>query len=322
MKLQASLRSLYEDQLPLAEKMRSEVDRTLRAAKNERWHYESRVKRLESFCSKIETGRVENPRALDDFLACTLVVPNALAIPLAVSVVEEQFEIVNRKPESSSETLKPADTFRFDDLRMYCRRYNDGSRPSDILDDFVFEVQIKTFLQHAWAIATHDLSYKASEVRWGRDRIVAHLKAAIEHAEVSILEADVLSQSNILQLSHPRTENVIGMLEILKEHWQEDERPYNLRGLAETLADLIHYAGLEPADIGRVLAEEREAHDGTLPANLSPYGVIIRLLILKHPGNVKTALRRKKIKILLTPELEIPPGFPPDNLASQVIRVP
>jgi hypothetical protein len=37
------------------------------------WFFTWRLKELESFALKIETGRVSNPVALEDFFACTIV---------------------------------------------------------------------------------------------------------------------------------------------------------------------------------------------------------------------------------------------------------
>lgn len=320
MKIQASLRAIYDAQKPLADRLRTDIDKTLKAAKNGRWHYESRVKEAESFCSKLETGRVTNPAALEDLLACTLVVPNSLDIPAAVGLIRELYEIVEQRPAREGETSKAADTFRFDDLRLYCRRSNDGTRPPDPLDGLIFEIQVKTFLQHAWAIATHDLSYKTAEVRWGKDRIVAHLKATVEHAEVSIMEADALSKSSILQLTDRKTRNTSNIIDILNKHWSNLELPSNVRGLAETISDILHYSDLKPEDLNTLLTEEKELHDGALPLNLSPYGIIIRLLILHRREALEKSLSRRKFRILLTPELNIPNDFPHNRHLGQVVR--
>ena len=52
----------------------------------------------------------------------------------------------------------------------------------------IFEVQIKTILQHAWSIATHDLIYKTDTVSWPKERIAFQVKAMLEHAEIAIAE--------------------------------------------------------------------------------------------------------------------------------------
>ncbi len=321
MKVQTSLRNIYALHRPFAERLEIDVRKAMMAAKGPRWHYESRVKAVESFCAKLETGRVVDPNALEDFLACTLVVPNSLDIPSAVEMVESIYTILYRRPPIDGETSKTPDTFRFDDLRLYCRRENDGSRPNDVLDGIVFEVQIKTFLQHAWGIATHDLSYKTDDVRWAKDRIVAHLKAAIEHAELSIQEADALSKSPMLQLSHSRTKSVVEIINAFKAAWSGEDLPANLRGLAETITDIVDGANLTTAQFDDLLQGEKARRGGEMPLNLSPYGTAIQLLIRHHQASVERMLERAKTKLLLTPELDLPEGFPPHRLRNRVVRV-
>lgn len=321
MKVQTSLRDIYALHRPFAERLEVDVRKAMMAAKGARWHYESRVKTVESFCGKLETGRVGDPNALEDLLACTLVVPNSLEIPAAVEVVASLYTIEYRRPPNDCETSKTPDTFRFDDLRLYCRRENDGSRPDDVLDGIVFEVQVKTFLQHAWSIATHDLSYKTDDVRWAKDRIVAHLKAAIEHAELSIQEAEALSKSPMLQLSNARTKAVVEVINAFRAAWNREDLPTNLRGLAETITDIVSGAQLTTAQFGELLQGEKARLGGEMPLNLSPYGTAIQLLIRHHQAAVERMLGRAKTKLLLTPELDLPEGFPPARLRNKVVQV-
>jgi hypothetical protein len=321
MKVQTSLRRAYDQQRPLADRLKVEVDRALQLAKEPRWHYESRVKEIESFCVKVESGRVDDPEALEDFLACTFVVPNSIAIPRAVEVISKLYTVKYRRPLDGGQTSKAPDTFRFDDLRLYCARENDGTRPDEPLDAIIFEVQVKTFLQHAWSIATHDLSYKTDVVTWGKDRIVAHLKAAIEHAELSIQEAEPLSHSAMLQLQYPRTTDVSEIIGVFTSVWPRDELPANLRGLAETIQEILRGAGVTPAEFGELLEAEKTLGGGSMPLNLSPYGVALKLLVTHRREGVVKMLRSRKRKLLLTPELNLPEDFPPRGAAGQVVRV-
>jgi ppGpp synthetase/RelA/SpoT-type nucleotidyltranferase len=310
MKVQASIRAIYEQQSPIAEALRARVDGTLQTSKPRRWHFESRIKELKSFALKIETGRVKNPDALEDFLACTIVVPNSASIDEAVRWIGEHFEIKYRRPPDASKTSKSADSFPFDDLRLYCVRGNDGTRPPEPIDNVVFEVQVKTFLQHAWGIATHDLSYKTEDVRWGKDRIASHLKAAVEFAELSIQQAETLSHSPGLQLEHKPTVATADIISLCRTMWRHDELPENLRGLAETVRTILWDAGLTVNHL-RTALETAKASSGGLPANLSPYGVILQSLLRSNETQIDAMLRSrlKRAQILLTPEVELPSTF-------------
>jgi hypothetical protein len=322
MKVQASIRALYDQQKPVAEALRVQVDGTVVASKPTRWHYESRIKELKIFAIKVETGRVKDPEALEDFLACTVVVPNSASIDEAVRWIIDRFEIKYRRPPKSFKTWKNADSFPFDDLRLYCARGNDGSRPPEPIDSVIFEIQVKTFLQHAWGIATHDLSYKTEDVRWGKDRIVSHLKAAVEFAELSIQQAESLSHSPGLQLEHKPTTMTAAIIEICKIMWRQDDLPQNLRGLAETVRSILNDAGLS-VDHLRAALNNTMAGTGSLPSNLSPYGVILQSLLRFHEAQIDAMLRdqAKKTHILVTPEIELPSTFLPSAYAGRVVVV-
>lgn len=322
MKVQASIRNLYDQQRPIAEALRAQVDRTLEASKPRRWHFESRIKELKSFTIKVETGRVRKPEALEDFLACTVVVPNSASIDEAIRWIEQHFEIRYRRPPQALKTHKNADSFPFDDLRLYCARGNDGSRPPEPIDNVIFEIQVKTFLQHAWGIATHDLSYKTEDVRWGKDRIVSHLKAAVEFAELSIQQAEALSRSPGLQLEHRPTAATASIIAICKTMWRQDELPENLRGLAETIRGILKDAELTVEDL-RVCLESEKVGSGSLPSNLSPYGVILQALLRSHEDKIDAMLRNERTSahIVVTPELDLPSTFKPSTYRGRVVII-
>lgn len=321
MKIQASIRAMHEDRRPFYEMLKSGIDAACNAIKEPRWHYESRIKTLESFSVKVESGRVLSPPMMEDFLACSFVVPNSTSIELALSLIGSEFEIKYRRPPLPNHTRKNADSFPFDDLRLYCVRGNDGSRPKSELDELVFEIQIKTFLQHAWAIATHDLSYKTDDVRWGKDRIVAHLKAAIEYAEISILHADSLSHVSSLQLSHKKTSITSSIIEVMIKNWERNELPKNLRGLAESIQSILTDLKVDPNELANILAVEKKLN-GELPSNLSPYGVVIQSLLKHKEIEIGKFLRtRGRSKIVLTPELSLPAYFIPDYPHDRIVVV-
>lgn len=322
MKVHASVRALYEAQLPVAEALQKHVHNALLSDKPPRWHYESRIKQMQSFAVKVESGRVKDPRALEDFLACTIVVPNSGILSDAISWISSKFTIAYQRPKDPAATHKNADAFPFDDIRLYCKRGNDGSRPEEPIDDVVFEIQVKTFLQHAWGIATHDLSYKTDDVRWGKDRIVAHLKAAIEFAEISIQQAEALSHGKALQLVHTPTTMTAEILSVCRKYWNVFDLPENQRGMAETIRTILQDCRLSASDLDKVLSDEK-GRTGSLPTNLSPYGTIIQLLLSSHQVTIERMLgdKRAKARLLITPEMNLPSTFNPSKFNERVIQV-
>jgi len=314
MKIPASVRRLFEDQHDRNFRLKVKVDERIKGIKDERWHYESRVKTLQSFALKVESGRFPNPGALEDFFAGTLVVANASELDRAEALVLSKFTLIERRPPKAGATHKRPDSFPFDDLRLYIRLSTDPSLPKIDLMDVTFELQIKTFLQHAWSIATHDLIYKSDEVNWGTERIAFQTKAMLEHAEVSIHEAQRLSSCTLLAIQDRPTEQIKAAIVLLKEHWAADDLPDNVRQLSLNLINLLSALNIDLARLSEVLNNEKTAHSGEHPSNLSPFATIIQYLFRLEKGKMEALLKKpynkysspKPIRLLIPTEVEIP----------------
>jgi hypothetical protein len=77
MKIASSIRKIYENRKPLYEELKQEVDDIILSTKEAKWHYESRVKSIDSFSLKSESGRFLKISEMEDFFAASLVVPNS-----------------------------------------------------------------------------------------------------------------------------------------------------------------------------------------------------------------------------------------------------
>jgi ppGpp synthetase/RelA/SpoT-type nucleotidyltranferase len=307
MKIPASIRRLYDDQSESCHNLRARVDALLKSRLHARWHYESRVKSIEAFTLKIESGRFPDPSALEDFFAATIVVRNSAEITEAEAIASGLFSVDKRRPKQDAETHKAPEQFPFDDLRLYARWRDDPALPVTGLEGVLFELQIKTFLQHAWSIATHDLVYKSDDASWSKARIAYQIKAMLENAEVSIQEAARLSESAALAKSDAKTASLRKFIALITDLWTKEDLPSDIRRLAENVMQLAQLVEMTPDDLKALLQEDKDHGSGPLTRNLTPYGVVLQTLLTHRKKNVNAALMKKpRIRVLIPKELEIP----------------
>lgn len=306
MKIPKSVRDLYATLEPQYQTLRVHVDRLLRARKEERWHYESRVKSAESFALKLETGRVLNPEEPDDLFACTLVVERPHRIVEAEALVGSLFSVEVRRPKQADRTHLAPHSFEFDDLRLYVKWRDDPqARPTGVTPR-LFEVQLKTFLQHAWAIATHDSLYKGGSADWASSRIAFQVKAMLENAEVAIGAADVLGASFALARSDDRTEELRNAIAMVESKWRAEQLPHDRRRLAENLLSLAKTLNRTIADVWSALDEATTSGDGTQSLNLSPFAATLAALVRKHGAELFAPLAGARTRVFVPAEVDLP----------------
>ena len=264
--------------------MREEVDQIFATIRTgTKWHYESRIKEPEDYALKIETGRNIDPNNLEDFFACTLVVENYDKIKMAMSKINKYFKIKKRKPQSHTFTAKFSNSFPYDDLRLYVKMKPAKNLPDTYtinnLSDVLFEIQVKTFLQHAWDIAAHDLIYKGDEISWPKRRVAYQIKAMLEHAEVSIHEIEQIKKSHILKKENDEIQRLNKIRTFLIKNWDEDRLPSNLIRLSKNIDCLLCSLNTHIDHIQESLNVESKIGGGASTLNLSPYLTIVQTII-------------------------------------------
>jgi hypothetical protein len=184
--------------------------------------------------------------------------------------------------------------------------------PSTQVNGLQFEVQIKTFLQHAWSIATHDLIYKTAEPHWGKQRIAFQIKAMLEHAEVSIQEAEKLSSGAALTKTTRASRNLSDTVAVLRAVWAPDDLPKDLRRLGENVCALTEALRLDLADLRGLLEAESAEGRGAHTRNLSPFGVVIASLFRHRKEQLIATLsgppQKRRPKVVIAAEVELPVG--------------
>jgi hypothetical protein len=322
MKISRSVRDLYGDLLPRYDKLKALVDDRLHARKDHRWHYESRLKTEESYALKLETGRVRNPAAPEDFFACTVVVENRARIDEAEAAVCDLFALESRRPPRADFTHLPPHSFDFDDLRLYVRWRDDSTARPTGVDGTLFEVQIKTFLQHAWGIATHDFIYKTDDVDWSTSRIAYQVKAMLENAELSIAEAMRLTGSAMLSRTDRGHDEIKANIAGITSRWDAALLPKDLRRLAQTVIDLSRALRIPLDDLWGMVDHATANGKGVRTLNLSPLSAIIEALIEQRGPDLFAPLGHPKCRDYVFVPLEVDVPALAANISARVIRPP
>lgn len=294
MKISRSIRGLYQELYEANKLLEARVKVAFEAKKRQQWFFLCRIKEEESFALKLETGRVTNPREMEDFFACTLVVENRLAISEALKIVSEICDIVRRRPPHDDQTHKSPDEFSFDDLRLYVKLKVSDQLPPTPLDDIIFEIQIKTFLQHAWGIATHDLVYKGQSVDWGRARVAYQIKAMLEHAEISIERVDAIAESSLLALTDEKIRNLNTVIVWMQNTWEEEWLPSDMVRLAENVLSLAHAIGTTVEEIIDCVRIDTEHGEGASLHDRTPFAVVVKSLYNHRKIQIEKYLRNDR----------------------------
>lgn len=303
MKIDSALRSAYDRQLSLNQLVREEV-RALVGDLDPRWHFEDRLKSEESFCQKIEAGRFASPLTVEDFYGCTFVVRSASELLGAEDILRTKFDVIERRPPCARATRARPSDFPFDDIRIYARLTPSYIGPKPI--NYVrFEIQLKTFLQHAWAIATHDLTYKTDELSWAKLRVSHQVKAMLEHAELAIERFSELSSSFIIDKQHTEYAELNKIMRLLKESWEPSALPKDLRRLSETVKNASHLLGATTDQTFDYVREDTAKGGGAASLNLSPFGSIVQSLLQHHTVDI-SKIKNVRTRITIPAAIAIP----------------
>ncbi|WP_156677655.1 GTP pyrophosphokinase [Nocardia sp. Root136] len=153
--------ALYDDRMPTFVRLRSEVEHILEMVlKDIKIHdIRVRVKKKESFLEKIERKNYRDPFVeMTDIVGSRVVCLFVDDIKKVESIIEREFSIIERNDKLDN--LKP-ETFGYQSVHYLCK-FKDGYRGPryEGLHNLVFEVQLRTILQDAWAVVEHTLAYK------------------------------------------------------------------------------------------------------------------------------------------------------------------
>lgn len=285
----ASWREAYASQRELGDKLEAEIKQHLRLMPKG-WYTESRVKEPDSFNQKIETGKVPDFDHLEDFVGALVVVPLPSDVPIALARIGDFFTTTYRRPLNDSHAEAPAPEFRFNDIRLYGHLTPDPALPPTPIESVVFEIQVKTFFQHAWSTATHDLVYKFPNFSWSRSRVAAQVKAILEHAEMSLAAIDQLEKVDSFKREGEPESTLNEILQVCVAHWSNDELPHNRKRMTESLYGLCQALGLTSSTFAELIERGRNEFDGH-PDGWSPYQCTVDYMSRFEPETLVRVLR-------------------------------
>lgn len=323
-KIEKSIRRRHEQKFEQFKDLEDVVEQLFSGAcKKSRWLFISRVKAEESYALKLLTGRYKN-YDIDDFLACTIVVPNLNQISNAEELVETSVKVLERKPVNVTR-LKPSD-FRFDGIRLYCQLKNSHERRDLVGQNLNFEIQIKTMLEYACDEATHDFSYKAEEASWAKERLAAQVRALLSSVDLSILEMEQISASPFLSKIHLEFQAINELINFIKDEFGEKagiSLPTDMKRLAEQLRSVLVRTGIDLTKLRAALKKETIAGRGYKVTNLSIYSICFQALLSQHKSTVIKSLcsnpKGRAQAIVIPEELEITAYIAETNKLKHVV---
>lgn len=240
----------YQQYRQLIEEAAKRVKATmLNFCDNKGYALTSRIKTIESLAEKIETGRFKKWSDLDDLFACTVIIPSLSQEKEVIEFCCETFSVM--KTVKRGQNKKAPDIFRFDSTRISARLKKIDTNSDNLLSifDITFEIQIKSAFEHAWAVSTHDLVYKSSEIDWKRLRLAAQIKATVEQLDTLILAFDqassIIQDCNSDEI-HRKRKIAIATQKLLEEKKIPEElKPKDMTRFCDNLYSILVSAGKE-----------------------------------------------------------------------------
>lgn len=304
MKYNSIVRNLYDKYSSIASLQKEFLDNFFKERLlNNSYIYESRIKSLESFALKMETGR--NP--LEDFFACRFIVIKKDDIEkIKNDLLKNNIEILESRPSTIKETSKSPDKFSFDELRLYAKFNQPVNIPFREYLNSIFEIQIMTLYSFVWVQTTHDLIYKGSEVSWGKARIAYQIKALLEQAQYAI---DTIEKTD--EEYFPKNEsyeNQKNLIQYIKTIWEEALLPSDLNRLSNNILNLIKNLNSNFEEMQTILNNQIRDDNGFVPRNITPYQYILKSYFKHKPkslSNLRTTRHKNSFYIALIEDLDI-----------------
>lgn len=273
--------------------------------------YLSRVKTVESLAEKLESGRFKNWNEIDDIIAATIIIPNSNYEEDVIEFLLNTFNEILLKKRGGS--LKSPELFRFDSTRFIGKLKRIIGNEKERKFDISFEIQVKTALEHAWAVATHSISYKSNTVDWEMLRLTSQLKASVEQLDMIISGYEEVSKfivpSNWPDIEFKKEIKILLDSKISKSQIPKELIPKDISRFCENILSLVKklpYFKRKKmdqiiAEVKKTIADELGSYnDKTFPRSISLFQLI--LVIFNDKFDLNTI--KSNYYPLITSEME------------------
>jgi len=315
----SEIREYYSSKMSTLEELKKHMDDIL-APISLKFNglYISNIKPEESLAQKIEFGIFNEVDEIIDLFRATIVVATKQVINTLKGEISKKFQIVktveNRKK-------KPSD-FIYDDLHLHIKYKPEIRIPGKEYLETPFELQIKTFLEHAWAQATHDLLYKGkgNELSWPNYRIAHQIKAMLEQSDEILAKIPELS-SICPNNEYERFKEQNDIINLLNRKWGDTYLPQDRRRLSGNIKLLLDYCKESTEFLEQQLNLEENCP--LIEAkSITPFQAILGIIIKKRPRQLISGLSsHKPKKVFVSSSLRSLLGTIPADLEEYCLRI-
>ncbi|MBO6719379.1 MAG: hypothetical protein JJ913_15590 [Rhizobiaceae bacterium] len=288
-----TIEQTYTENVSLIEAIASEAASALSEFCTKRsFSLVQRIKAPESLRDKIETGRYANLEEIDDIVAFSVIIDTLSQEREAKAFLRKAFLVERVKSRS---TLRDERSFDFDCTRVYCRLSDKmGNRPE--IENFIFEVQIRTLLQHAWSKITHSLVYKAQSYDERASRLAAELMAQIESADRTFSRFKTSSKAvkRVTRTDAAASAQITAMFDelVATRIIPSELRPVNGRRLGENVYNSIQNRRKNLSKAMEKIRDFATQQKDSFPSSVSLFQLSI--VALHKEGLLETGGRRKR----------------------------
>jgi putative GTP pyrophosphokinase len=276
-----SLDDAYTLAGPVYEKLRTEiafaVRESLDAAEIKYHVISARTKTLESLRAKAVRRNWANPlQEASDIVGARVVVLFKSDVARAVDVLKETFSILK---EDDKATAADASSFGYSGTHLDCR-LGDGFAGIryDRIKDHVFEIQVRTIVEDAWAAVSHVLGYKGQasipqELQRDFYALSGMFYVADQHFEMLYDQAEQVGREASEAVASPVPEplpfNADTLVALLNNRYPDREPA--TRSLAAELIGELEAAGIDTVSEFEALLD-RADHDALRYEDAYPPG--------------------------------------------------